>query len=132
MKEEKKEIEIKEVEKAKISNETPIQGVEKDRKGFAIASMILGIVSIVLFCLWFISIPCGILAIIFGVISIKSTGKGMAIAGIITGGIGLLILSIIITFSFIFGIREMTSDYFYDYDYSYNYNYKTPSFKKNN
>ena len=45
------------------TNNTP----QKDRKGFAIAALVLGIVSIVLACVWFLSIPCGILAIIPGI-----------------------------------------------------------------
>ena len=64
---------------------------KKDRKGFCIASMVLGIVAIVCFCLWYIAIPCGILAIIFGILGVKSTNKGMAIAGIVCSSIGLIL-----------------------------------------
>ena len=55
----------------------------EEKKGLSIASMVLGIVSIVLFCIWYISLPCAILAIIFAVIGMKNGGKGMAIAGLV-------------------------------------------------
>lgn len=61
----------------------------KQQKGLSIASMVLGIVSIVFYCFWFISIPCSILAIIFGVVGMKKGGKGMAIAGLVCGIIGI-------------------------------------------
>lgn len=54
-------------------------------KGLAIASMVLGIVALVLFCFVYVSIPCGIVAIILGGVSLatKKPGKGMAIAGLV-------------------------------------------------
>ncbi len=73
--------------------------VQKNRNGFAIASLVLGILSIVLSCLWFISIPCGILAIIFGGLGMKSEKRGLAIAGIVTGIIGTIALIIILVAS---------------------------------
>lgn len=76
---------------------------KKERKGFCIAAMILGIVALVFFCLWYISIPCAILAIIFGILGMKSINKGMAIAGLVTGIIGLVIWIFIIIMIFIFG-----------------------------
>lgn len=71
----------------------------EEKKGLSIAAMVLGIISIVLFCIWYISLPCAILAIIFAVIGMKNGGKGMAIAGLVLGIIavaldGLAILGI--------------------------------------
>jgi len=64
--------------------------------GMAIASLVLGIVSIVLFCGIYISVPCGVLAIIFGILAIKkNAGKGMATAGLIMGIIGVALTVII-------------------------------------
>jgi len=67
--------------------------------GFSIASMIVGIISLVLFCClnkWdlIIAIP----AIILGIIGLvkEPNGKGFAIAGIITGAIALIITVIFI------------------------------------
>ena len=60
-------------------------------KGMAIASMVLGIVSIVLCCFWYISLTAVILGIIFAVLSNKKVGKcGMATAGIVCSIIGMI------------------------------------------
>ena len=108
----------------KVDNKTK-QEPEKDRKGFAIAAMVLGLVSIVLFCLWFVSIPCGILAIIFGILSFSSSKKAMAITGFITGGIGIFISFIIFvflfSFGFIAGIANGLSEIAYDEIYNETY-----------
>lgn len=95
---------------------------KKDRKGFCITSMVLGIIAMVFFCLWYLSIPCGILAIIFGILGVKSTNKGMAIAGIVTGAIGLVISIFIIVMLFMYGVATGISDILDDYSDS---NYKS-------
>lgn len=72
--------------------------------GFAIAALVVGIVAAVS---WFIPIwglLVGVAAIVLGMLGIrKATGKGMAIAGILTGGFGAL-LGLIITSLFVVGI----------------------------
>lgn len=121
MEEDKKENSTENVNTQRIEETKP----QKDKKGFCIASLVLGIVAIVFFCLWYLSIPCGILAIIFGILGIKSTGKGMAIAGLITGAIGLVVSIIIIIILFIVGftigisnsLDEIDSGYHSYYDY---------------
>ncbi len=87
-----------ETEKIQDNLTNNVEHIEKpkDKKGMAIAAMILGIVAIVLCLIWYISIPCGILAIIFGAMALKSTNRGMALSGVITGGIGILLTIIII------------------------------------
>lgn len=64
--------------------------------GMAIASMVLGILSIITFLIFFISIPLGILAIVFGVIANKKQKNGMATAGLVTGIVGIALSLIII------------------------------------
>ena len=61
----------------------------KEKTGLHIASLVLGIVSIVTAFFWYITLPTGILAIVFGAKSIKKTGSKIAKAGLITGIIGL-------------------------------------------
>lgn len=60
--------------------------------GFSIGSMVCGILAILCCCSTFLSIVLSIGAIVLGVIAIKNNyeGKGMAIAGLIMGGLGLL------------------------------------------
>ena len=120
-------------EEEKVVEEPVVEVIEdkkekKDRKGFSIAALVLGIVSIVLFCLWYISIPCGILAVIFGILGIKSTRKGMSIAGLVTGAIGLIVSVLIVAALFMFGIAigitdgldNLTDEYYYHYKYDDN------------
>ncbi|MDD6194601.1 MAG: DUF4190 domain-containing protein [Lachnospiraceae bacterium] len=59
--------------------------------GFGIASLVLGIVSLLCFCTC-INIILAILAIIFGIIQIVSyENKGMAIGGIVTATISIIL-----------------------------------------
>lgn len=65
---------------------------EKQSNVFAIISMIAGILSVICCCFGMISIIIAIAAVVLGIISIKKEEpkKGMAIAGIICGGVGLI------------------------------------------
>ena len=97
--------------------------------------MVLGIVSLVLFCIWYISLPCAILAIIFGIIAIKSSKRGMAIAGISTGAVGAILMILLYVIVFVLigvgtsaGVKEIIEN-FEDYQDDYNYNYHYNSFE---
>lgn len=80
-----------------------------ESKGLSIASMVLGIISVVLCCVWWISIPCSILAIIFGIVGKKRGGKGMAIAGLVLGiiAIALYALAALGVASFMSAVESM-------------------------
>lgn len=54
-----------------------------------IASLVLGIISIVTALYWYITLPTGITAIVLGVKSARRTGSKMGKAGMITGIVGL-------------------------------------------
>jgi hypothetical protein len=77
----------------------PVPGAPKPA-GMAIAAMVVGIISVVLFCFIYVSIPCAIVAIILGFIARNNAkrgtggGGGMALAGLICGicSIALIIL----------------------------------------
>ena len=70
-----------------------------EKKGLAIASLVCGL----LFWFGFPGFVCSILAIVFGIIQLKNIkktpgqygGKGMAIAGLILGSIGILFFLIV-------------------------------------
>ena len=64
-----------------------------------IASLVLGIISVISSLFWYITVPTGILAIVFGVKSVKRTGSKMAKAGIVTGIVGLAIFAFIYKFN---------------------------------
>ncbi len=68
---------------------------QEDSQAFSIASLVLGILAIIASVVWYISIVLGVLAIIFGAVSVKKQGRKKAIAGIVTGSIGV-VLSLLI------------------------------------
>lgn len=68
--------------------------VTNDRSGMATAALVLGILAVVFAFIPVIGLIAFILAplaIIFGVLGRKSSKKGQATAGAITGGVGLVI-----------------------------------------
>ena len=81
----------------------------KASNGLATASLILGIVSIVLCFVWFVGIISGILAIVLAIVAknkIKADpnlgGSGAATGGLITGVIGVIISIAIIVIAILF------------------------------
>lgn len=69
--------------------------MEKNKSGMGAAALTLGIISIVASIFWYISLPTGILAVVFGTKSVKKLGSKTGKAGLITGIIGLSILAFI-------------------------------------
>lgn len=90
------------------NNETEVinNGKNETKSGFSIASMVLGIVALVMWCMWYLSIPCSILALIFGILGVKKAKKGMAIAGIVTGSIALAIWLFLFIGAFSYGFIQ--------------------------
>ena len=92
---------------------------KSESEGFGIASLILGIITVLLFCTC-ISWITGILAIIFGILQlVKGNKKGMAVVGLITGGIGLVASIILYILIFFTGLGSYSSyndiyDHIYD------------------
>ena len=86
-----------------------------DGTGLGIASMVLGILSLLLFCTC-VNWITGILAIIFGIIQlVKHKEKGFAITGIATAALSL-VLTICLYVSYSAAIGDYYDDY-YDYYY---------------
>ncbi|MBO5142384.1 MAG: DUF4190 domain-containing protein [Clostridia bacterium] len=71
-----------------------------EEKGFSIASLVCGILTILSSCCGIFNVILGIFAIILGIIGKSIGGKGYAIAGIVCGAIGIVI-SIMITAGFL-------------------------------
>lgn len=69
---------------------------QTESQGLSIASLVLGILAIITCLVWYISIILGVLAVIFGAASIKKRGRKKAIAGIITGSVGIVLSLLII------------------------------------
>ncbi len=69
---------------------------QAEGQGLAITSLVLGILAIITCLVWYIGIVLGVLAIIFGAVSVKKRGRKKAIAGIVTGSIGVILSLLII------------------------------------
>lgn len=116
------------------------QPYQPRKQGMAIASMVLGIISLLTSCTIIIPIPTAIIGIILGIISIKYKydGRGMAIAGIILSSISLLVVLLVIIGYIAFSnywidefYREFNMDQYYrDYgsdifdEFRYEFNFK--------
>lgn len=67
------------------------------QNGLSTASLVLGIISLVIFCLWPVAIILGVLAVILGFVGRRrakrgeSTNPGQALAGIICGAVGVVL-----------------------------------------
>ena len=62
---------------------------DKNKSAMSVASLTLGIISIVFSLFWYISIPTSIIAIIYGTKTIKKFGSRLGKAGLITGIVGI-------------------------------------------
>ncbi|MCL1831666.1 MAG: hypothetical protein FWG45_01995 [Oscillospiraceae bacterium] len=72
---------------------TPYAVQQGGGKGKSVVALVLGILAFLSGCCMFVSAPLAIIAIIFGILSLKGQcdGKGMALAGSILAVVGLLI-----------------------------------------
>ena len=91
-------------------------------KGMAIASMVCGILSVLCCCLGWFGLALGVIAIVFGVLSLRNNydGREMAIAGIATGGCGVVLCLVILIFATIAG--GLTNSFMKDSLQFYNFN----------
>lgn len=99
---------------------------EKDPKesiGFGVASLVLGLISVLLF--WTMcNVVLAILAIIFGIVQlVRSNHKGMAAGGIVTGALAIVacIVFWVLMGSAMVGMSDLYkySDDYYYYNYDY-------------
>ena len=81
------------------------QQPDKRAKNYAKASLILGIIAVslscVCCCLYYLTLPLGVIAIVMAILSKKKSGgkiSGMATAGLILGIIGLVLFLILVCF----------------------------------
>lgn len=67
----------------------------KSKSSLGIASLTLGIISVVFTIFWYITIPTGILSIVLGRKAISKVGSKLGKAGFILGIVGLSIFAFI-------------------------------------
>lgn len=86
---------------------------KQDKKGFGIAGMVLGIIGLVLCCVWYISLPCAIIGLILSIISQHAKSNGFALAGIITCAFSIafsLLIGVSVFAILIEAFKEMIND----------------------
>ena len=94
----------------------PPRPAKPKTNGLAIASMVLGILSIVFFCAWFFPV-LPILAVVFGHIALSqirkqgTSGRGMALAGLITGYLGLALTVVMIILMIVGTVTSPTPNF---------------------
>lgn len=100
------------------------------KKGMAITSMVIGILSMTLCCVG--GSVLGLIGFILGIVALakKKGGTGMSIAGIATSVIGMLIGVYALIYIFVFGLafsvaasEEFSDDSYYDDYYDYDFDY---------
>ena len=85
-----------------MAEQEPQPSSSNQPQGMAIASMVLGIVSVVLLCVPYIGIPAAIVGLILGIMARKkvaagqAAGKGMATTGMILSIIALALIIILL------------------------------------
>ena len=93
-----------------------VMDVKSNNRGFAIASMVLGIVAIVCCCFYYVGLVAAVLAIVFSVISRVRMGyfDGFAVAGLIMGIIGLVfgVAILIVEVIFTEALNEYLATYY--------------------
>lgn len=67
----------------------------KTKSSMGIASLTLGILSIIFAMFWYIALPTSILAMVFGTKSIRKFGSKIGKAGLITGIVGISLFAFI-------------------------------------
>ena len=89
---------------------TPAPKPKLPGKGVGIASMSVGISSLVLFCLWYLAFPASIVGLALGCVATKKAKEvgaknGMATAGIVCSAIALGLFCLIITIVLVAGLE---------------------------
>ena len=83
---EEKPLNIKKIEREERYD---AKAYERKHSSMHIAGFVLGIISILTSFFWYITLPAGILAIVFGAKSSRATGSKLGKAGMIMGIVGL-------------------------------------------
>ncbi|MGO3734271.1 MAG: DUF4190 domain-containing protein [Canibacter sp.] len=89
----------------------PQYGQPQPPKGLAIASLVLGIVSIVFCLLWYVSIPAGIVGVILGFVAkARQQPKNLWLWGIILGFVGIVLSIVVVVIATII-LTSMINEY---------------------
>lgn len=85
-------------------------------KGMAIASMVLGIISIPAICFWIVGLPCAIVGLILGILyNKKNEHSPMATAGIVCSIITIALLVLVLILCIVGAVSLSSLEYSYYY-----------------
>ena len=85
-------------------------------KGMAIASMVLGIISIPAICFWIVGLPCAIVGLILGILyNKKNEHSPMATAGIVCSIITIALLVLVLILCIVGAVSLSFLEYSYYY-----------------
>lgn len=74
-----------------MPQDSKVQTTNGGGSAFAITSLVTGIIAFLVGWIFFLSIPIGAVAVVFGALGLKKKdNKGLAIAGLVTGIVGLV------------------------------------------
>ena len=75
---------------------------------FNIVSMVLGTVSLMTTSaiLWIIGIPFALVSLVFGILGVKKPGRGLALVGIVTSTIALILYISLTIVALAYGVVE--------------------------
>jgi len=65
-------------------------------KGLGIAGMVLGIVAVVLLCMWYVAIPCAVVGLIISILAKGKSKAAGAPTGMATAGMVLSIIALVL------------------------------------
>ena len=81
----------------------PVAAQGSGKKGFAIASLILGILSLCASLIWFCGGPISVAGVILGFLGLQSPSRKLAIAGLVLSAVGFLLMIIFIVIGLVSG-----------------------------
>ncbi|GAA0589939.1 DUF4190 domain-containing protein [Streptomyces crystallinus] len=97
-------------------------GMGTPLNGFGTTALVLGILSVVLFCMWGLGVVLGILALIFGFLGRgrakrgQATNGGQALAGVILGAVGIVVSGVFLGLMIWAVVNDEGGDDSYRYD----------------
>lgn len=93
----------------------PSSAPKSDRTWMGTASLVLGIITVLTWCLPFCSGPLAIVGIILGALGLKETNRGLSIAGLVLNIIAIVLVIIVS----ILYVTLWSSGWFENFNYYY-------------
>jgi hypothetical protein len=94
-----------------MSEQESIPAAGRGTNSLAIASLVLGILSLCGALFWWLGGPLSVIGLALGFPGVKSSAKGTAIGGLLLSGLGLLLVIVFIALNLVLGpVVEQVQD----------------------